>query len=314
MKRLCAILLCVLALAGANAQDDVAFTNYWNMPAIYNPAAAGVGRLLDVNGAFRMEMAGFENSGQEFLIQADMPLFFLSARHGVGVGFMNDKIGLFSNKRLWLDYAYHHPLGKKNRMSVGLRLAFMSDAFSGSSVITEQSGDDYLPTTDMNGSGFDLDLGLRFDHGSAWHVGAACAHILSPGVNLGDEKKYQIRFDPTLYVLGGCEYKFRNPVFTFMGDAVVRSNFQSWRADVTARVGYDGPKVRMYGGLNYSPMVSVAMLLGFTFHGAEIGYSYEMYTGGIGIQNGTHEITIGYRMDLNIARKGRNYHQSVRWL
>ena len=70
----------------------------------------------------------------------------------------------------------------------------------------------------------------------------------------------------------------------------------------------------MYAGLNYSPTISVALLLGLTFHGVDIGYSYEMYTGGIAVQNGTHEISIGYRMELNLTKKGKNKHQSVRWL
>ena len=29
---------------------------------------------------------------------------------------------------------------------------------------------------------------------------------------------------------------------------------------------------------------------------------------------GQHEITLGYRLDLNLGKKGRNLHRSVRWL
>ena len=32
------------------------------------------------------------------------------------------------------------------------------------------------------------------------------------------------------------------------------------------------------------------------------------------IYNGTHEIHIGYQMELNLTKKGKNKHQSVRWL
>jgi hypothetical protein len=93
-----------------------------------------------------------------------------------------------------------------------------------------------------------------------------------------------------------------------------RTDMQAWRADVTARLCYDGEKGRMYAGVNYSPMVSVALLLGITYHGVNFGYSYEMYTGGIAVQNGTHELHIGYQMELNLSKKGKNRHQSVRWL
>lgn len=314
MKRLFVILVWVLVASGAWAQDDAAFTNFWKLRTLHNPAAAGLGSMLDVNGAYRMEMAGFENGGQVFVLQADMPLFFLSPRHGVGLGFMNDKIGLLSNKRMWVDYAYHHPFGRRHRVSGGIRIALLSNAFKGSGAVTEGAGDNVIPSTDLNGMGFDLDMGLRYDCGEVWHVGVACTHLLSPLVSLGDEKRYQVAFAPTLAAMGGYCLTLRNREFRMMADAMVRSNFQSWRADVALRVAYDGSKVRMYAGLNYSPTVSVALLLGFNFHGAKIGYSYEMYTGGIAVQNGTHELTVGYELDLSVIKRGRNFHQSVRWL
>ena len=95
-------------------------------------------------------MLGFEDSGRTFLVQADAPLWFLaSPRHGGGVGFMNDKIGLFSNKRIWLQYAYHQPVRKVNRLSIGVRLAFISAGFDGGKVETGESGgssDPVIPT------------------------------------------------------------------------------------------------------------------------------------------------------------------------
>lgn len=314
MKRLLVILVWVLGASGAWAQDDAAFTNFWRLGTLHNPAAAGLGTMLDINGAYRMEMAGFENGGQVFVLQADMPLFFLSPRHGVGLGFMNDRIGLLNNKRMWVDYAYHHPFGRKWRLSGGLRLALLSDAFKGSGAVTEGSGDNVIPSTDLNGVGFDLDVGLRVDYGERWHAGLACSHVMSPVVSLGDEKRYQIASSPTLVVMGGYCLPLRNREFKLLGDAMVRSNFQSWRADVALRMNYEGSRMKMYAGLNYSPTVSVALLLGFNFHGAKIGYSYEMYTGGIAVQNGTHELTVGYELDLSIIKRGRNYHQCVRWL
>ena len=77
MKRLLLILSMVLPMLGAEAQDDVAFTNHWNYQSFYNPAAAGRAGQLDVRAAYRMEMLGFEDAGQTMLIQGDLPMFFL---------------------------------------------------------------------------------------------------------------------------------------------------------------------------------------------------------------------------------------------
>lgn len=310
-------MMMVLPMAVALAQDDVAFTNYWNFQSFYNPAAAGRSKMLDIQGAYRMEMLGFEDGGQTMLIQADMPMFFVpkAERHGMGAGFMNDKIGLFTTKRMWLQYAHHYPIGEKYILSGGLKLAMLSNAFKGSEVdLGEGSSDELVPTSDVNGTGFDLDFGLRFERRNLWYAAVSVMHLMSPTISLGDEKLNQIKTSPTIYANGGYMVKFRQPQFSLRTDAMFRTDMQAWRADVTARLCYDGEKGRMYAGVNYSPMVSVALLLGITYHGVNFGYSYEMYTGGIAVQNGTHELHIGYQMELNLSKKGKNRHQSVRWL
>jgi len=45
-----------------------------------------------------------------------------------------------------------------------------------------------------------------------------------------------------------------------------------------------------------------------------VGYSYEAYTQGIGLENGAHELFVGYQQDINLFKKGRNMHKSVRHL
>ena len=317
MKRLLLILVILMSTDYMVAQDDVAFTNFWNFQSFYNPAAAGRSGQLDIKGTYRMEMAGFEDAGQTMLIQGDLPMFFVpkAERHGMGAGFMNDKIGLFSTKRLWLQYAYHHPFGKKNILSAGVKFAMLSNGFDGSDVdLGEGSNDELVPSSNVTGTGFDLDFGLRFERKNLWYAGVSVMHLVSPKVNLGEEKQYQVRTSPTIYASGGYVFKFKVPEFSLKTDAMVRTNLQSWRADVSGRLCYDGEKGKMYAGLNYSPMVSVALLLGITYQGVNVGYSYEMYTGGIAVQNGTHEIHISYLMELNLTKRGKNRHQSVRWL
>jgi hypothetical protein len=70
----------------------------------------------------------------------------------------------------------------------------------------------------------------------------------------------------------------------------------------------------MYAGVSYSPSNSVTLLLGGNFHGVTLGYSYEAYTTAINIGNGSHELFVGYQTELNLYKKGRNRHQSVRIL
>jgi hypothetical protein len=71
---------------------------------------------------------------------------------------------------------------------------------------------------------------------------------------------------------------------------------------------------KFFGGVGYSPNTSVTLLLGGMFHGVNLGYSYQLYTSGVGAVHGSHELVVGYLTDLDLFKKGRNKHQSVRWL
>lgn len=294
------------------AQYDVAFNHYWALQSFYNPAESGIQGLLDVHGGYAMQLRGYENAPATMITTADLPLWFLSPSHGAGIGFINDKIGLFEHKKIYLQYAYHQKIWG-GRLSIGLRGVLISETFNGSGVNTEVSGDPAFPTSEVDGTAFDLDAGLRFD-GRQWYAGFSVFHALKPLVTLGDEKVNEFEIPQTYYLTGGYNIRFQNPLLTMQTSAIVRTDLTAWRGDVGARLIYKSPKGRLYAGLGYSPTISLSVCAGGDFHGILIGYCYELYTGGIGALQGTHEIHIGYSTDLNLFKKGKNRHQSVRLL
>ena len=94
----------------------------------------------------------------------------------------------------------------------------------------------------------------------------------------------------------------------------MRTDGVAYRGDITTRLVYTHEKKMMYVGAGYSPTNSVTVLVGGNVHGIVMGYSYEMYTSAINPGNGSHELFIGYQMDLNLQKKGKNLHKSVRIL
>ena len=60
--------------------------------------------------------------------------------------------------------------------------------------------------------------------------------------------------------------------------------------------------------------VAAAQKIGGDIHGVHLGYSYEIYTSAINIGNGSHELYVSYQTELNLLKKGRNLHKSVRIL
>lgn len=313
MKRQLWLVVSVLMAARAYAQYDAAFTNYWALQSYFNPATSGLDGQLNVQGAYSMQMTGFEDAPATILATADLPLWFMSPRHGAGVGFMNDKYGLFANKKLYIQYAYHQPLWG-GRLSIGARVGFLNETFDGSKLDVNDSGDPAFATSQANGTGIDVDAGLRYTYKKLWYVGVSSMHLTGPTIKLGDDKTHEVKVSRLYYLTGGYNIRFKNPEYALYTSAILRSDLQAWRGDITARLAYDGEKIHLYGGLSYSPTVSIAVLVGTKFHGINIGYSYEMYTQGIGALYGTHELVLGYQTDLNLFKKGKNLHKSVRLL
>lgn len=297
----------------ARAQQDAAFNHYWSLQSFYNPAASGLDGMLNVQGAYALQMAGYEHAPATMVITADLPLWMIGPAHGVGAGFVNDEIGLFSHKKFSLQYAYHQRLWG-GRLSAGVRAAMLSESFDGSGLDLIDSNDPAFPTSEASGTAFDLDGGLRYD-GRNWYMGISAMHIMQPKIELGDTKMNEYSVPAAYYLTGGYNISLRNPLLKMQTSAIVRSDLESsWRADVSARLVYNGPKGRLYAGLGYSPTVSAAVFIGGDFHGIQLGYCYEAYTSGVGALNGTHELSIGYVTDLNMFKRGKNRHQSVRIL
>jgi hypothetical protein len=116
------------------------------------------------------------------------------------------------------------------------------------------------------------------------------------------------------YLMGGCNIKIKNSLFTLQPSFLIQSDLDTWREDLQCKVAYESEGRKFYGGLGYSPNTSVTFLVGGVFHGISLGYNYQMYTSGVGAINGSHELVVGYQTNLDLFKKGRNKHKSVRWL
>lgn len=306
------ILLVVLLLVGvtSHAQYDPHFSHYFDMEPSYNPAAVGKQAKVNVTAAYALSMAGFEHNPKTMYAAADVPFYLLKNYHGVGVQFMNDQIGLFKHQRLGLQYAFKRRLFK-GMMSVGVQAGFISDSFDGSQVDVEESSDPALAKSQVKGSSFDLGAGIYYMHGP-WYVGVSAQHLTAPKIELGETNELDV--DPIYYLTGGYNIKLRNPFLSIKPSALVKYDGVTWRGDVTCRLVYTHEKKMLYGGVAYSPTNSVTGLVGAQFHGVVLGYSYEFYTSALSAGNGSHELYVGYQTDINLIKKGKNKHQSVRIL
>ena len=305
-------LLCVaLALANrAEAQYDVLFSHYYDMEPSFNPAAVGKETVININAAYAMDLAGFEHNPQTAYIAADMPFNFLNTLHGAGLLLMDDKLGLFDHKRISLQYAKKITV-LKGTLSVGLQAGLLVEQFDGTKLDVEDSSDPAFATSSVNGNAFDLGAGLYYTL-KDFYAGVSAQHLTAPTVALGETN--ELKISASYYLTAGYTFKLRNPYLRLKTSAIGRTDGNAYRADITGRLLYTHEKKMFYGGLSYSPTNSVTFLLGMNFHGVIVSYGYECYTSGINPGNGSHELAVAYKMPLNIVKKGKNIHKSVRIL
>jgi len=300
----------ILGVTDSYAQYDPSFGHYFDMESSFNPGSVGKQSKLNVDVAYALDLVGFEHNPRTMYASADMPFYALKNYHGVGLQFMNDQIGLFTHQKLALQYALKKRVWG-GMLSAGIQAGFLSDSFDGSKVDLGESNDPAFSTSKINGNGLDLGFGFYYMHGS-WYVGISAQHLNSPKIDLGETN--EMRIDATYYLTGGYNIKLRNPFLSIKPSALVKYDGVTWRGDVTCRLVYTHEKKMMYGGITYSPDNSATFLLGGIFHGVVVGYSYEIYTSAINPGNGSHELFVGYQTDINLVKKGKNKHKSVRIL
>lgn len=292
------------------AQYDVQQSHYFFVEPSFNAAAVGKDSKLNITADYSHQFAGFENNPRTMYIAADMPFYALKNYHGAGVQIMSDNIGLFKHQRLAAQYAYKHKfLG--GTLSWGVQLGLLLESFDGSKLDVENTGDPAFPASQVEGNGLDVGAALYYIRGS-WYIGLSAQHLNGVLINLDERNELQI--DRTYYLTSGYNIKLRNPFLSIQPSLLVRTDGVAYRADITSRLVYQHDNKLLYGGIGYSPTNSVTAYIGGKFRGIMIGYSYEAYTHGISLSNGSHELFVGYQTDINLVKKGKNKHKSVRLL
>lgn len=313
--RLCRIfvVLSVFFLSmSARAQWDVHFSDYSTLRSYYNPAVSGVDGKLDVHVAYALQFAGYDNAPATMYFGGDLPVYFLSPRHGAGISFMNDKFGIFSTQRFAIQYAYNIAFGyrKRNRLSFGISGAMLTENINPDLELATKD-DLAFPKSNAEGKVYDLGAGVYFCNPEYW-AGLSTMHITAPTIEVGETN--EIGIDRIYYLMGGGNIKIKNSLLSLQPSFMVQTDMQSWRGDLQCKVTYEYDEKKFYVGLGYSPKTSTTVMLGGIFHEVAVGYSYQMFTQGVGMLNGSHDITLSYQTDLDLFKKGKNVHRSVRFL
>ena len=327
MKRILTIVVTALAaVLGVYAQNDAQFTQYYQVPTLYNPAAVGQTDFIKLRGAGRLQWVGIDGAPKTFLFTGDMPFKLMNRRFGTGLVLQQESIGLYKSLNLGAQLGYKI---KKfgGEFTVGLQIGMIDQRFQGSEVyIPTPDGDEYhegtdegIPMHDLHGTALDLGAGIFYNH-KKWWAGISATHLSGPTITMGgengeqttDENIYEFKANRTLYFMGGGNIPLKNTLFEVMPSVLVKTDFSFTTAEFTARARYN--KFLSFG-LGYRWDDAIIATVAAEIKNFYIGYSYDYATSSIhSASSGSHEIVVGYQLKLNLGEKNRNRHRSIRFM
>ena len=301
----------ICAFTMVRAQYDVHFTHYWRMLNFYNPAGAGAEQRMFAYAAYSNQLSGFENNPKSMLLNIDAPIPFVRGDHNLGAGALNDDIGMFTNQHIFLNYAYGFKLFG-GRLAAGAQLGILNSKFDSKDIIFGgDSNDPAFPSGTADGNSIDFGAGLLYQH-RHFYAGISGLHLNAPTILLGETNETEVA--PYFNFTAGGNIMLKNTLMSIQPSLQVMTDLVAWRADITARGTYEYDGKQYFGGVTYSPGVSMTLFLGLEIMNITASYGYELFTSGIGAENGSHDIFLGYQINLDIFKKEKNKHNSIRIL
>lgn len=293
----------------AKGQQETQLSHYYMAIGHYNPAYAGSSTNLNLFALSRLQYVGVPDAPKSFLVTADLPFNFEKIHTGLGLSIYSESIGLFNTMHFAAQFAYRYKI-LGGILSAGLQLGVVSQTFDGTQIDTpDETEDEALPTTEVTGSGLDINAGIYYQRKNLY-MSIAATHLNQPDLTLGE--KYYSYIPASYNFIAGYNIQLQNSLFELKPSVFVLTDLTNFYTDLTARMEYN----KMFnGGIAYRINNSVALLVGARLGRFEVGYSYGIPTTSfVRATTGSHELMIRYRFKLHKTNTGHYKHKSVRIL
>lgn len=318
MKRLVILMAASLLIPFfcVQAQKGIQYSQYMEMKEAMNPASVAVDDMMSVGGVYRIQWAGFKDAPKDFLLTLSYPLRIGETRHGIGLIFSVDDIGLVKNQSVLLQYSYRFKL-LRGEISLGLNVGFINQKFDkeGADLTGGKgelmSGDEYHNVSDpfieamtaeeYTDNAFDVSFGCMYRR-ERWYVGVSVLHLTASKIDMGSER-YQMYVPRCLHLDGAYTFETHRQGWTITPSGQIFTDFSTWQGEVTGIFEYNK---RVRAGLSYRFGDA------FVFHwglviipGLRLGYTYDLPTSKMIKSGGSHEITLRYSFKPQFTRKNK---------
>lgn len=328
------ILLTVLLFIGCfiakvSAQQEPQFTQYMLNGIYFNPAYAGADNNTRFSALQRTQYYGYQatrdEGGQQStqLITFAMPL--PKWKSGVGVHFVNDKIGPVRSTEVQVNLAHHIMLGE-GKLSVGIRGGYFSRVLDYSGLIPFEN-DPNLGKGSISDNNLDFGFGAWYT-AEKYYLGLSMARLNEASFNLGASSTFQLR--RTTYLTGGYTIQI-NDKLKATPSALITTDFKDVsKFDIGGLVTYQD---QYFGGINFRSGVAsynnvsngdvtkytvsdIGIIAGISFlknNAMRVAYSFDaVLPNAEALAPTSHEISLSYVIP-SIARTPRPIIRSPRY-
>ncbi|PLX07272.1 MAG: hypothetical protein C0596_11705 [Marinilabiliales bacterium] len=168
------IIALLLISSLAFAQQRYMTNQYIFNPMTVNPAYAGTKQWTSINSIYSAQWVGLEGAPTTQSISIEGAP---KETMGLGLQFINDKIGAESAQSLYGNYSYILKVNDKLKLSMGLAAGVTYFSLDGTQLISESVDDPAVPLTRVNSVRFDPRAGL-FLYSPRFYVGFSITDML----------------------------------------------------------------------------------------------------------------------------------------
>jgi type IX secretion system PorP/SprF family membrane protein len=325
------LMLAMLLVPCARAQQEVQLSQYMFNGLTLNPALAGSYETFNAQLLYRMQWQGFVGAPRSQVGSVD-GVITQSNSMGWGLSVVGEQLGLVKTLGAYASYAYRIRLNElDDRLSLGLSAGAMQEAFGG--VASGELSSNGRPIYDVAGDDVlaaetrwrpDFRVGAYYSYGKIAYAGLSASNLGS-FINASADSLHLN--NPHIYLMGGMHYYFNdkwrispsmlacyslNERPLLDANVAVTYNDRLWiGAGARIVLPLNQPEGSRYSGIGMTNALALMAEVWMT-QSVRLGYCYDFSLSRMkvgGVQNGSHEISLGFtfvRM-LPAVRNPKNF-------
>lgn len=272
------------------SQQDAQYTQYMYNTINVNPAYAGSRGVMSIFGLHRTQWVGLDGAPVTNAFSVNSPIE--NTNLGVGLSFVNDRIGPTVENTISTDLSYTIPVSETYKLSFGIKATANLFSFDRDKLNIQNQADPLLQSLSNN---FSPNVGAgAYFHSDKSYLGLSVPNFFqTKRYNDNDYAVYKERMNA--YLIGGYVFdlspnlKFKP---AFLGKMVQGAPLQ---LDVSGNFLINDKFVL---GAAWRWSAAASMMAGFQVSdGLYIGYGYDLETTKLANYNsGSHEIFLRYEL------------------